>query len=406
MVGTLIQQEKDRASPKRQRSDTIESLDARMRQITTNSFSPTAQSSHGRLLQSEREQNESMMQILLEWVTSGDNYARWSNCESKLAILNEIISLLSIQDIHHHTHKSIRAKINALEVSLLQAMELVDSGVQRLQTFDSFEPSLKFRILVRCPYFEILVPVMLPHMDKLESAGEIAMDPMGKGQAQASVELVDLTVDDEDSPCDGNLNVYELLGINAKAVDVVCDGMHSEAVSGHRHEQGAQSSTAFNIEARLAHDTTITDEISVPNSSAEAKVIHQQTRDGKARSSDALECEFGDNVTEHSVEVVESKDDEKDKTLKDAEVVLQDEMRQALRCSREEIKQSLPTSPKKQHQTEQDRHASIVELVRKRYSIELDAEREKSEIAIAVERALATRRGSHFPIQKLIFCTF
>ena len=72
------------------------------------------------------EGGPSSMDILLEWITSGTNYARWkgdANGVSKQTLCADIVSRMKEAGIFHRNAADVRAKLIALQTSYNKARD-------------------------------------------------------------------------------------------------------------------------------------------------------------------------------------------------------------------------------------------------------------------------------------------
>lgn len=117
---------------------------------------------------SDRVKSKSSLDVLLEWITTGDNYARWQDRSlQKKTLCEEIQTLLLEQGIKHRSEQDIHKKIQALEKSVKAAKRLImhsgnDGSITSIEHFHN--DSLEQKILKECPIFNTLAPVMVPHI--------------------------------------------------------------------------------------------------------------------------------------------------------------------------------------------------------------------------------------------------
>jgi hypothetical protein len=66
------------------------------------------------------------MDVLLDWITIGTNYARWkgdSEGETKESLCGEIVGRMKAVGIHHRDNSHIRGKISELQVTYNKARD-------------------------------------------------------------------------------------------------------------------------------------------------------------------------------------------------------------------------------------------------------------------------------------------
>jgi hypothetical protein len=72
------------------------------------------------------EHGPSSINVILDWITSGTNYARWkghTGGTTKQTLCGEIVKRMKAVGIHHHNALDIRAKISALQTSYNKAQD-------------------------------------------------------------------------------------------------------------------------------------------------------------------------------------------------------------------------------------------------------------------------------------------
>ena len=109
------------------------------------------------------ENSPSSMQILLEWITTEGNYARYRGADStngstKLVICKEVTNLIAKAGIvTERTQNSVKSRIMHLESSFREANDWLNATGQGV----TCEKNLREAVLSRCRYYYDLVDVML-----------------------------------------------------------------------------------------------------------------------------------------------------------------------------------------------------------------------------------------------------
>lgn len=115
-----------------------------------------------------KDKGKSSLDVLLEWITTGANYARWRDGSiEKSSLCSEIQTLLQEQGIKHRNEQDIRNKIQAFEKSIKAAKRMIirsgkDENITAVESFEN--DTLEQKILKECPIFNTLAPVMVPHL--------------------------------------------------------------------------------------------------------------------------------------------------------------------------------------------------------------------------------------------------
>lgn len=112
-----------------------------------------ANASWTRSWESDRMNDKSSMQILVEWVVSEDNYARWNNIrqDGPAAIenlCNEILHLLLAQGISHRSVADIRQAIQELEEAMAKTYDMLSQrDLRGTVLLRKCEPAVQHAIL-------------------------------------------------------------------------------------------------------------------------------------------------------------------------------------------------------------------------------------------------------------------
>lgn len=107
--------------------------------------------------------DQSSMEVLVDWLTSDDNYGRWKCAATpRNVMLDEIHRLLRAQGIRNRSKGSINHRIQLVEIAFIGAHRLRgDEAV----AFESLSPLVKKELLKGCPYYQELAPAMLPFLE-------------------------------------------------------------------------------------------------------------------------------------------------------------------------------------------------------------------------------------------------
>lgn len=104
----------------------------------------------------------SSLDVLLNWLGTGNNYSRWRRMYSKVALCNEINDLLHAQGIYSRSNEDIRNKVNRLVKSVAKAKTLLQNqDVEGRRSLNDCDEKLGKDILRACPHFESLSHVVV-----------------------------------------------------------------------------------------------------------------------------------------------------------------------------------------------------------------------------------------------------
>ena len=76
------------------------------------------------------------MDIILDWITSGTNYARWKGDAegvTKQTLCAEIIIRMKAAGIHHRNHADVRAKIMSFQTTYNKARDWLENTGEGIQ---------------------------------------------------------------------------------------------------------------------------------------------------------------------------------------------------------------------------------------------------------------------------------
>lgn len=110
----------------------------------------------------DRVRDKSSWDVLLDWLATEGNYARWSDeKQPKDVLYKEILGALAEQGIHHRSDKNVYSKVWHVEKTLEAAQALlVSNGIGGDVDLSRCDSRLKYKIMRTCPNFERLAPVM------------------------------------------------------------------------------------------------------------------------------------------------------------------------------------------------------------------------------------------------------
>lgn len=110
----------------------------------------------------DRVRDKSSWDVLLDWLATEGNYARWSDeKQPKDVLYKEILGALAEQGIHHRSDKNVYSKVWHVEKTLEVAQSLlVSNGIGGDVDLSRCDSRLKYKIMRTCPNFERLAPVM------------------------------------------------------------------------------------------------------------------------------------------------------------------------------------------------------------------------------------------------------
>lgn len=92
--------------------------------------------------QDDRVHTKSSMEILVEWISSGENYARWKRGDlTSLAVFDCINRLFLSDGLQQHPNESIQHGVSALEAQMANAKALLaqSSTPETTTIADSYE---------------------------------------------------------------------------------------------------------------------------------------------------------------------------------------------------------------------------------------------------------------------------
>lgn len=103
------------------------------------------------------------LSVLLEWITIDGNYTRWKGGDiTRETLCDEINVLLDRHGIRRRTHGDIQVTIRRLEMSFTRATSFIDQNKGRMPVvLNDCSVYFKSKILEFCPFYEILVSVMM-----------------------------------------------------------------------------------------------------------------------------------------------------------------------------------------------------------------------------------------------------
>ncbi|KAA1131819.1 hypothetical protein PGTUg99_027739 [Puccinia graminis f. sp. tritici] len=106
-------------------------------------------------------QGPSSNDILLHWITTGDNYRRWDSTTfeptERLMICEEIVGVMRMEGIAHQQARGINTRIQILRRSYNTAREFV---IHAGANTDQIDPIILGYARRVCPYWDLLDPVM------------------------------------------------------------------------------------------------------------------------------------------------------------------------------------------------------------------------------------------------------
>lgn len=136
----------------------------------------------------DRVKQKTSLRVLLDWLTTAGNYARWAQDRStRDEISGEIQALRREQGIEHRSNSSIKIKIRIwiLEQSVVHALAILRrQGYGNLTTLDPCAMNVKISILSSCPQFQELAPIMKAATSPRQSETKVeAVDDRSHAQA-------------------------------------------------------------------------------------------------------------------------------------------------------------------------------------------------------------------------------
>lgn len=119
----------------------------------------------------DRVQDKTSLQVLVDWVTSADNYARWTSGKpAKTELCRELNAQLEAQGIYHRTNRDVYSRLRHLEVSVANAVQyLNEQGLSDRVKLDECSALVKSKVLRSCPQYEVLIGAVEPHLAKIST---------------------------------------------------------------------------------------------------------------------------------------------------------------------------------------------------------------------------------------------
>lgn len=119
----------------------------------------------------DRVKDKTSMQVLVEWVASGDNYARWTSGKpAKTELCRELNAQLEAQGIYHRTNRDVYSRLRHLEISVANAVQFLnEQGLSERVKLDECSALVKSKVLRSCPQYEALIGAMEPHLAKISA---------------------------------------------------------------------------------------------------------------------------------------------------------------------------------------------------------------------------------------------
>ncbi|KAA1093542.1 hypothetical protein PGTUg99_026492 [Puccinia graminis f. sp. tritici] len=106
-------------------------------------------------------QGPSSNSILLQWITTEDNYRRWDSTTfepaERLIICQEIVRLMQMEGIAHRHARGINTRIQILRRSYLTAREFV---IHARGNTNEISPIILGYARRVCPFWDVLDPVI------------------------------------------------------------------------------------------------------------------------------------------------------------------------------------------------------------------------------------------------------
>lgn len=112
---------------------------------------------------SDHVNGKSSLDLLIVWLTTADNYARWKAARpkspmSKESLCSEIGAMMKKHGIYHRKNIDIRKKVWSVEESFAVANQLLIA--RDIEDLDDCDPVLSAKVLRHCPQYEQLAPFM------------------------------------------------------------------------------------------------------------------------------------------------------------------------------------------------------------------------------------------------------
>lgn len=143
---------------------------------------------------SDRVLECSSVEVLVSWLITDDNYARWTNSSqqgelTKYQLCDEINGLLQAQRIQHRNRSAIYRKVRFIEKAVEEAWRLLsENGACGSGALDRCGPSVKKKILGFCPYFELLARVIGAPKSEQSDAQDRAKNQKAPSSVEDSAE--------------------------------------------------------------------------------------------------------------------------------------------------------------------------------------------------------------------------
>lgn len=133
---------------------------------------PTSPSTPARIAwDDDRVKDKTSLEVLVDWMASGDNYARWTSGKpAKTELCREVNAQLEAQDIYHRTNRDVYSRLRHLEGSVANAVQyLNEQGLSERVKLDECSAAVKTKVLRSCPHYEALIGAVEPHLAKIST---------------------------------------------------------------------------------------------------------------------------------------------------------------------------------------------------------------------------------------------